>query len=377
MSKIEIIKVQTKSERKQFARFGNKLYEDSDYYVPDLEFDLLDTFDEKKNAAFEFSEAQMFLAKRDGKIVGRVAAIINHRANETWNVKNVRFSYIDFIDDKEVSAALLKTVEDWGRERGMTNCQGPMGFTDFDKEGMLTSGFDQMGSMISYYNHPYYLDHMDCHGYEKEADWVQLRCKVPTEVPERFLRGTELVRKRYNLRVVKPTKDFMLKQGYGRKMFELLNEAYAPLFGFSKLSDKQIDSYIGLYIQLLDLKFITCVFDENDNMIAVAITMGSLAHALRKTKGKLFPFGWFHLLRSLRFKLEKTVDLLLIAIHPSWQGKGINSLLFADLIPIYIESGFEYAETGPQLEDNHKERNQWTILNPEAYQTRRCYHKSI
>lgn len=377
MNKVAITTVRSAKDMALFARFGNQLYANNPYAVPDLEFDIKDTFNPKKNAAYEFSESELFLAHKEGRVVGRVAAIINHRANETWNVKNVRFGYLDFVDDPEVSAALLDAVEQWGRAKGMTNCQGPMGFTDFDKEGMLIEGFDKLGSMITYYNHPYYIDHMDAMGYEKEIDWVQIRVQVPDEIPERFCRGAEMVMKRYNLHLMRMTADMLKNKGYGKKVFDLLNEAYSPLFGYSHLSDKQIESYISLYLKLLDLRFMSCIMDADDNLVGVGITMNSMSRALQKAKGRLLPFGWFHILRALRFKMEDTVDMLLVAIKPEYQGKGVNSLLFYDLIPIYIKAGFKWAETGPQLETNAKELNQWNVLNPTFPKRRRCYHKKI
>lgn len=374
---VEITKVKTSRDMNDFARFGNKLYEDCEYAVPDLEFDVKDTFNPKKNAAYEFCESQLFLAKKEGKTVGRVAAIINHRANETWNVKNVRFGYLDFIDDKEVSAALLDAVEQWGKEKGMLTCQGPMGFTDFDKEGLLIEGFDKLGSITTIYNYPYYLDHIEARGYEKEADWVQIRVAVPEEIPDKFRRGAEMAMKRYNLHIEKMNGDKLFNQGYAQKIFDLLNEAYSPLFGFSKLSQKQIDDYCKFYFKLIDMKFITVIANGEGDTIGVGITMNSMSHAIRKSKGRLLPFGWYHILKSLRFKMEDTVEMLLIAVKPEFQGKGINSLLFYDLIPIYNEAGFKWAETAPQLETNNKELNQWTVLNPTFPKRRRCYHKTL
>lgn len=374
---IEVKIVSTKKQMDVFAKFGNKLYEDCPYYVPDLEMDIKDTLNERKNPAYEFCESQLFLAYDGDKVVGRVAALINHRANETWNVKNVRFGWIDFIDDKRVSAALIEAVENWGKEKGMTSCQGPMGFTDFDKEGMLTEGFDKLGSITTIYNYPYYADHIEALGYETEAEWVQIRVRVPEGVPEKFLRGTQMAMKRYNLNIKKLNKKMMNEGGYGQKVFDLLNEAYSPLFGFSKLSDKQIKAYIDTYLNLLDLKFLTCIVDGEDNMIGVGITMNSMSNAFRKSKGRLFPFGWYHLLRSLKFKMEDTVEMLLIAVKPEYQGKGVNTLLFFDLIPTFNKAGFIWAETAPQLVTNSKELNQWNSLNPTFPKRRKCFHKVL
>jgi GNAT superfamily N-acetyltransferase len=377
MKEILIIRATSKKERKLFAEYGNRLYAQCPYAVPELAFDILDTFDSKKNAAYEFCEAQLFLAVRGSEIVGRVAAIINHRANETWDVKNVRFGYLDFIDDASVADALLHAVEEWGRERGMTSCQGPMGFTDFDKEGMLIEGFDRLGSITTYYNHPYYPEHMERMGYEKEIDWVQLRVAVPAQTPDRFLRVGELVQKRFGLTFRKLTRKLIEKEDYGRKIFHLLNEAYSPLFGYSKLSDKQIDSFVKTYLNLVNLRFVTIIHDPDGQLVGVGVTMGSLSRAMQKAKGRLLPFGWYHIIKAMRYKFDDTVEMLLIAVKPEYQGKGVNALLFCDLIPTYNEAGFKWAETAPQLENNMKELNQWDVLNPEYTKRRRCYRKKL
>lgn len=377
MKEIQIIRATSKKERKLFAEYGNRLYAQCPYAVPELAFDILDTFDSKKNAAYEFCEAQLFLAVRGSEIVGRVAAIINHRANETWDVKNVRFGYLDFIDDASVADALLHAVEEWGRERGMTSCQGPMGFTDFDKEGMLIEGFDRLGSITTYYNHPYYPEHMERMGYEKEIDWVQLRVAVPAQTPDRFLRVGELVQKRFGLTFRKLTRKLIEKEDYGRKIFHLLNEAYSPLFGYSKLSDKQIDSFVKTYLNLVNLRFVTIIHDSDGQLVGVGVTMGSLSRAMQKAKGRLLPFGWYHIIKAMRYKFDDTVEMLLIAVKPEYQGKGVNALLFCDLIPTYNEAGFKWAETAPQLENNMKELNQWDVLNPEYTKRRRCYRKKL
>lgn len=377
MKEIQIIRATSKKERKLFAEYGNRLYAQCPYAVPELAFDILDTFDAQKNAAYEFCEAQLFLAVRGSEIVGRVAAIINHRANETWDVKNVRFGYLDFIDDASVADALLHAVEEWGRERGMTSCQGPMGFTDFDKEGMLIEGFDRLGSITTYYNHPYYPEHMERMGYEKEIDWVQLRVAVPAQTPDRFLRVGELVQKRFGLTFRKLTRKLIEKEDYGRKIFHLLNEAYSPLFGYSKLSDKQIDSFVKTYLNLVNLRFVTIIHDPDGQLVGVGVTMGSLSRAMQKAKGRLLPFGWYHIIKAMRYKFDDTVEMLLIAVKPEYQGKGVNALLFCDLIPTYNEAGFKWAETAPQLENNMKELNQWDVLNPEYTKRRRCYRKKL
>ena len=378
MNKVEVVKADTKKTMDDFVALPRYIYKGCAQYVPDLDMDVRATFDPKKNAGLEFSDIQPFVAYDEGgKCVGRIAAIINHRANEKWNVSVARFGMIEFIDDADVSRALLTAVEQWGKARGMSRIQGPMGISDFDKEGMLVEDFDLMGSMISIYNPPYYPRHMEQMGFEKEVDWVSFHIDVPKAVPEKFARVTSLVQKRFGLTFKKMTKDDILTGGYGRKIFELLNIAYAPLFGFSELSDRQIEEFLKQYIPIVDTRLFTGVEDRDGRLIGIAITTHSLSHALHKSRGKLLPMGWFHLLRSLKWKHEGKVDLMLIAVHPDYQGMGVNALFFADLIPIYNDYGITLAETGPQLEDNLKELTQWKTLNPRVVKRRRCYQKKI
>ena len=378
MNKVKVVKADTKKTMDDFVALPRYIYKDCAQYVPDLDMDVRATFDPKKNAGLEFSDIQPFVAyDDDGKCVGRIAAIINRRANERWDVKTVRFGMIEFIDDINVSQALLNAVEEWGRTHGMNSVQGPMGISDFDKEGMLVNDFNLMGSMISIYNPPYYPRHMEQLGFVKEVDWVSFHIDVPKVVPEKFARVTSLVQRRFGLTFKKMTKDDLLAGGYGRKIFELLNIAYAPLFGFSELSDRQIEDFLKQYIPIVDTRLFTGVEDCDGRLVGIAITTHSLSQAMHKSRGKLLPLGWFHLLRSLKWKHEGVVDLMLIAVHPDYQGMGVNALFFADLIPIYNEYGITLAETGPQLEDNLKELSQWKTLNPRTVKRRRCYQKEL
>ena len=375
---VEIKKVSSRSELKKFIRFNYEFYKDNPYAVPELCEDVLNTFSEKKNSAYEFCESQCFLAWRDGKIVGRVAAIINHRANETWNKKVVRFGWIDFIDDIEVSRALIETVKDWGKERGMTDIEGPLGFTDMDPEGMLIEGFDQLSTMATIYNYPYYPEHMEKLGFGKAADWVEMKIYIPDAIPEKHKRISDIIQRKYNLHIHKYTsKREVIKTGVGRKIFELINDAYAPLFGFSKMTDRQIDQYVNMYIPVVDLRMVTIVEDEKGEIVAVGITMPSVSKALQRAKGKIFPFGWYHLLKALMWKRPKVLDLLLIAVRPEYQGKGVNALLFTDLIPVYQQMGFEYAESNPELEMNEKVQSQWQYFKTEQHKRRRCFKAEI
>lgn len=378
MKKVIINKVRTKQEMNDFIQLPHRLYANCPQYVPDLDSDIRETFDPRKNAGLEYSVIQPFVAYDEkGECVGRIAGIINHRANEKWKIRNVRFGFIEFIDDLDVSEGLLKAVEAWGREHGMTHIQGPMGIFDFDKEGMLVEDFDRMGSMITIYNPPYYPRHMETLGYRKEVDWVQVRIDVPREVPAKYARVARLSKEMFGLTVRKLTDEDVHRRGYGRKVFELLNLAYSPLFGYTELTDKQIDSFLKRYLPLIDKRMLPVIEDEEGRIVGVTITMGSLSHALRKSQGRLLPLGWFHLLRALKWKHEDKAEMLLIAVHPDYQGLGVNALFFDNLIPVYNELGFTWAETGPQLESNVRELSQWKPLNPIFTKRRRCYTKEL
>lgn len=375
---VEIRSVSSKRDLKKFIRFNYELYKNNAYSVPDLYEDMLDTFSKEKNPAFEFCDAEYFLAYKEGKLVGRVAAIINNRANETWNTRNVRFGWIDFVDDKEVSEALLNAVAQWGKQRGMTDIVGPLGFTDIDAEGMLIEGFDQLSTMATIYNYPYYPEHMVALGFEKQTDWIEKKLFVPKSVPDGYQRIADIVMKRCNLHIHKIKSRKEIKNtDLPYRIFDLINEAYSPLFGYSKMSKKQVDQYVKSYFPLLDMRMVTVVEDANDEIVAVGISMPSIARALQKAKGKLFPFGWYHLAKALFFKRSDILDLLLVGVKPEYQSKGVNALLFADLIPTYIKMGFSYGETNPELEGNDKVQSQWKYLDSETHKRRRCYHKAL
>ncbi len=370
--------VQTKRQMNDFVKLPWKIYKGNACYVPDMESDVRGWFNPKHNPGLQHSEVAPFVAYNEkGEPVGRIVGIINHKANEIWNGSCVRFGWIEFVDDTEVSAALLKAVEDWGRSKGMDSIQGPLGISDFDKEGMLVEDFDKMGSAITIYNPPYYPEHMAQHGFGKEVDWVQVKINIPEEVPARFARVQKLVEEMYGLKVKKLTPREVFKEGYGRKIFRLLNEAYSQLFGYTPHSDEEADAFVSQYIKYLDLKMLPMVEDDKGNLIACSITMPNLAKAQQKTKGKYFPFGWYHILSALKFKHEDEAELLLIAVHPEWQALGINALIFADLIPLYNKMGYRTAETGPMLEDNLKVLTQWKALDPITYKRRRCFSKEI
>ncbi len=381
MSSVQIKRVETKKDLKAFIECHYDLYEGNQYDAPNLYSDEFKTLSKDKNAAFDFCEAEYFLALKEGKVVGRVAAIINNKANEKWDKKDVRFGWIDFIDDIEVSKALLKAVEDYGREKGMTSVVGPLGFTDMDPEGMLTWGFDQLGTMATIYNYDYYPKHMEkLGGWEKDNDYVEYRLDVPETAPEKYTKIAEMVEKRYNLHARKLTKKEIFEGGYGKKLFDLINITYSHLYGFSELSERQIDQYVKMYFPLADLDLITVVEDGNkDNqLVGLAITIPSLTRALQKChRGRLFPFGWWHLLRAIKFHKTEVVDLLLIGVLPEYRSKGANSLVFADLIPRYVKYGFKWGETHVEMETNESVQSQWGPLDPTMHKKRRCYRKAI
>lgn len=378
MIKTVIKKVETKKDLKLFIRFNYEMYKDNIYAVPDLYSDMKNTLDAKKNPALEYCETEYFLAYQNNKIVGRIAAIINHRANQTWNKKTVRFGYIDFIDDENVSKALIDTVIKWGQSKGMEIIEGPLGFTDLDKEGMLIEGYDQLGTMATIYNYPYYPIHMVNMGFEKAIDWIEMKLIVPKQVPEKYLRIADIVRKKYNLTTYK-IKNYaeVKKTGIGYKIFELINEAYSPLFGYCQMTNKQISQYIKEYMPMLDLDLVSVIKNANDEIVAVGISMPSMSKALQKAKGKLFPFGWWYLLKSLRNKKPEIIDLLLVAVKPEYQGKGVNALLFADLLPRYINRKTIWCETNPELEINDKVQSQWQYFENTIHKRRRCFTKKI
>ena len=378
MSTIEIKQVTNRKELKQFVQFYYDLYRGNKYAVPYLFFDEMTTLRKDKNPSFECCEAEYFMAFRDGKMVGRVAAIINRRANERWNCHQVRFGWFDFIDDTAVSTALLQAVEQWGRSKGMNEIAGPLGFIDTDREGMLVDGFDQLSTMYVNYNHPYYPRHMEqLQGFQKANDWVEMKVKVPDEVPAKFAKITEMVSKRYGLRVHKFTRNELIKEGWGRKTFDLLNATYKDLYGFSQLSDRQIDKLVNNYIQIADLNLVTAVMD-GDKMVGFGITFPSFSEAMQKTRdGRFLPFGWWHLLKVLKWHKTPLVDLLLIGVLPEYRAKGANALIFDDLIRWFQRYHFEYAITGPQMESNEGVLSQWQYLEATPYRRHRCYRKFL
>lgn len=377
MDNIDVVKIVNKRQMDDFIRLPYFIYDNSPQYVPDLVGDVRDLFNQRKNPAYGFSQIQPFVAYHDGLCVGRIVGIINHKANEKWQIRNVRFSMMEFIDDMSVSKALTDAVSQWGWSQGMEAIHGPLGITDFDKEGMLIEDFNLPGSMNTIYNPSYYPRHMEALGFKKEVDWVQIRINLPKEVPARYARTAQYAREQIGLRVIKLTSADICHHGYGQKIFDLLNEAYKPLFGFSELSVEQMYVFLKKYIHLIDMRLIPVVVNQKQEVVGVAVTMGSLTQAMQKAQGCIWPFGWWHLLKALKWHPEDSVDMLLVAVRPDYQGLGVNALFFDDLIPIYQKLGFKRAETGPQLEDNVRELSQWKALQPELVKRRRCYTRPL
>ncbi len=381
MSSVTISKVETKKDLEKFIQFHYDLYRNDPYDAPNLHSDEVRTLSKDKNAAFDFCDAEYFLAWKDGKVAGRVAAIINRNANEKWQRKSVRFGWIDFIDDIEVSAALLKTVEDWGKERGMTEVIGPLGFTDMDPEGMLTYGFDELGTQATIYNYPYYPEHMErLGGWEKDNDYVEYKIYIPEEMPEKIVKISEMIQKRYNLHIKKLTRKEVETTDYGKRIFEVVNETFGHLYGYSQLTERQIDQYVKMYLPMADLNLITIIEDWNADkkIVGIAITIPSLTKAFQKCRnGRLFPFGWWHVLRALKCHKTDYVDLLLIGVLPEYRSKGANALLFYDLIPWYQKYGLKWGESHVEMETNGKVQSQWELYEHEQHKRRRCYVKKI
>lgn len=366
----------TRSNLKKFVEFQIKLYKGNPYFIPPLVSDEIATLDSKVNPAFDHCESAYFMAYRDGKPIGRIAAMINKQVNEKENVRQARFGFVDFIDDAEVSKALFDAAEKWAKQKGMDNIVGPLGFTDLDNEGMLINGFEELGTMATIYNYPYYPEHIERLGYEKEVDWHEFLMEVPEQIPDKHKRIAEIVKKKFNLRVLKFTSRKALKEQYGQALFELINEAYDDLYGYSRLTKRQIDYYIKIYLGMLNLDLVTLIVDSDDKLVGVGISIQSMSRALQKSKGKMFPFGWWHLLKGLKGKNDR-VDLLLVAVKPQYKGKGINALLFTDLIPAYNKYGFKWAESNPELESNAAVQNQWEAFSYRQHRNRRAYIKKI
>ena len=374
---VEIRKINSRKELKKFIEFANELYKDCPYYCPPLFFDEMNCFNPENNPALEVCEYQLWMAYRDRKPVGRIAGIINRRANEKWGYKHVRFGWFDFIDDVEVSKALLDTVAAWGKERGMDELNGPVGFTDFDHEGLLLEGYEYLAPMASLYNYPYYVKHVEAYGLVKEADWIELQVYPPQGCPERLDRIAEIVKQRSHVRVDKVKNSRELVRKYGIQYMDVIDEAYQKLYNFQPMTEKQKNYYKNMYFPILNFDFVTLVVNEKDEIVGVGLGMPDISNALRKCRGHLFPFGWYHILKALKAKHMEVFNLLLIAVRPDYQNTGVNALFFQDQIPRMNKYGIKILETTCILETNTKNIANFTQFDHKQHKRRRAYIKSI
>jgi GNAT superfamily N-acetyltransferase len=371
---INVVEVKSSKDLKKFIRFPYLLYSENPYWVPPLVFDEMNTLRKDKNPAFAHSRARYWMAYKDGKPAGRIAGIINDKYVEDSGNKHARFGWIDFIDDIEVSGALLKTVEDWAKENGMDGVNGPLGFCDLDKEGMLVEGYEELSMFITIYNFPYYPQHLEKHGYQKDIDWLEFLITVPEKIPEKISKINQFLLKKLDLKMIKVKKRKELMD-YADRIFELLNEEYKNLYGFVSLTKEQVKWYTDQYFNFINPDYVRVVFDKNDEMVAFGIAFPSLAMASKKSKGKILPFGFIRLLRALN--KNDRLELLLVAVRKDYQGKGVNVLLLNDINISGIENGLKYAETGPELETNKDVQSLWKYYETRQHKRRRCYLKKI
>lgn len=375
---VTIKEVSSKQEEKVFIQFANKLYKDCPYYCPSLDADERGTFSQK-NPAMEHSVFVRYLAYKDGKCVGRIAGMINYKANEHWKHDHVRFGWFDFIDDMEVSKALLDAVAAWGKSKGMKELNGPVGFTDFDKEGLMIDGYEHLAPMIVLYNHPYYVKHVEAYGLTKEADWNEYRLFVDQvdELPERVTRGAKIVMDRYKLHTVKVSGPRELKKRFGLTYFDVISDAYSILYNYQPLTQKQKEYISDMYFPLLNFDFVCLVCNEQEEIVGLGVGMPDLAPEMVAAGGSLFPFAWIKLLKKLRAKQFDTYLCLLIAARPDYQDKGIPSVIFAEQFPVFKKYGVKLMETGSILESNYKNLANFLVYPHEEHRHRRAYIKEI
>jgi GNAT superfamily N-acetyltransferase len=371
---IEMREVKSLGDLKKFIGFPYKMYKNHPYWVPPLFMDEMNTLRKDKNPAFEHCEAKYWLAYKNKRIVGRIAVIINQLYIDKWKNKYARFGWIDFIDDKEVSKALLETAENWAKEKGMTAVHGPLGFTDLDYEGMLIEGFDELGTLATIYNYPYYPEHITQLGYKKDTDWMEYELPVPEEPNEKIARVAEIALRRNKLRLLNArNKKELLK--YAKDLFDLIDVAYSNLYGVVPLTEKQVNAYVKQYFGFVKPEFVPVILDEKGKMVAFGVTMPSLSKALQKCRGRILPFGFIHLLNAL--KKNDRADLYLVAVHPDYQGKGINAVMINEMNLVYKKLGIKKAESNPELETNHLVQAQWKYFPRRQHKRRRCFIKHL
>lgn len=372
---VKIKEVKTRRDLRKFAGFNEKMYRHIPQAIPDLISDEIDNFMPKKNPAFEYAESKQFLAYKDGKCVGRIGAIISHKANSKWNRKRIRFTRVDFIDDFEVSSALFKAVEDWGRQRGLIEIHGPMGFCDLDQEGMLIEGFEYKGIFITINNAPYYKEHMERLGYTKSVDWIENRITVPKEVPRVWEKLSERVLRESELKLFWAKNRREIRK-YIPQIFEVVNDTAKHLYGEVDLNDDQIKKYVRQFILMVNCKYAIMVKDKNDKMIGFGLAVPSMADAAKKSKGRLLPFGWARMLYAPYSKPD-TLELYLVGVKDAYKNKGVPAVIITHEMKMAIEDGVKYAETGPMLEDNIKVQSMWKKFDKIQHRRRRCWIKTL
>lgn len=371
---VRLIEVKTARELKKFINYPLKLYRNNPYYVPAMASDERNTLDPTKNPAFEYCEARYWLAYKDNRIVGRIAGIINPRHNLKWDAPYIRFGWLDFEDDPAISAALIRVVEGWGREKGLKAIHGPLGFTDLDREGMLIEGFEEVATLATLYNYSYYPEHLDHLDYRKDTDWVEYELTMPEKLDERVARAAHIVLKRHDLHLLEAKNKYELLP-YAPQLFNLINDEYSHLYGATPLSPKEIEHYTAAYFSFAQPDFVPVILNEQDEMVAFGVTFPSLSKALQKSRGRLFPFGWARMLHALSH--NKRADLYLIAVRKKYQGLGVNMVLMNQVWEAFKRRGIEKVETNPELEDNLDVQSQWKMIEKRQHKRRRCYIKEL
>jgi GNAT superfamily N-acetyltransferase len=372
---VEIKEVKSKKDQKTFAAYPSKLYKNIPQAIPDLISDEINIFNPKKNPAYEYCVAKQFLAYKDGKCAGRIAGIISHAANDKWGTSRVRFSRVDFIDDYEVSEALFQAVEDWGRSYGLTEIHGPIGFSDMDQEGMLVDGFEEEGMFLTIYNYPYYIKHLEKLGYRKDIDWIEFRVALPERTDKKLDLLADAVLNKYHVRLVELKSRKEIKPIIPQ-VLNLLNVCYSNLYGTVELSQAQIDKYVKQYILVINPEYVKLLYDENNELVGFGLAMPSMNKAVKRCRAKLFPFGWYHILRA-PYKKSEVLDLYLVGVTPNMQNKGLTAILLNSMSRTARKNGVKYAETGPELETNHQVHALWKFYDTKQHKRRRCFIKSL
>ena len=372
---IQIKEVTTRKDLRAFVHFPNELYKDNPYYVPQIESMDRDTLTPSKNHAFEVCEGKYWLAYGEhGKVVGRIAGIINHRYNAKVGERICRFGWLDFVDDRIVSEALMNTVEAYAREKGMQKMCGPMGFLEFDAAGVLVDGFDQLPTAYGKYNAPYYEEHMQALGYAQDVDFVEYLIKVPEVIPDRYARASRIIAEKHGLHEapIRKRKDIV---PYIDGIFHCMNAAYSKLHGYSELSPGQCEDLAKQFLGNINVDYLSIILDINNQVVAFGVALPSLAKAMQKAKGHMLPFGWLHLLKAL--KHNDTIDLLLIAVDECYQNKGLNAMIFDKFSKGIVKNGIKYLESTRELEDNTHVQSLWHYLEHDLVKRARTYMKQL